>query len=65
MALYFKCRYLMGIGFATLVYFAGIIGINPEYYESARMDGANRWQMATRVTIPSIMPLITIYLFWM
>ena len=48
------------IGFSTLVYFAGIVGINQEYYEAARMDGASRWQMATRITIPMISSLIAV-----
>ncbi len=50
------------IGFATLVYYAGIMGLNQEYYEAARIDGANRVQMALRITIPLLMPLITILL---
>lgn len=48
------------IGFSTLVYFAGIMGINQEYYEAAKIDGATRWQMATRVTIPMLSTLITV-----
>jgi putative aldouronate transport system permease protein len=50
------------IGFATLIYFAGIMGINQEYYEAARMDGASKLQMAYRITLPLLMPLITILL---
>lgn len=50
------------IGFSTLVYFAGIIAISPEYYEAAKIDGATRWQMARKITIPLIMPLISILL---
>lgn len=48
------------IGFSTLVFFAGIVGINQEYYEAARIDGATRWQMATRITIPMISSLIAV-----
>lgn len=50
------------IGFATLIYYAGIIGIHPEYYEAARMDGATRVQIALRITLPMISPLIVILL---
>ncbi|MFD2332604.1 ABC transporter permease [Cohnella sp. GCM10020058] len=50
------------IGFSTLVYFAAIIAISPEYYEAARIDGATRWQMARKITIPLIMPIISILL---
>ncbi|QJD86954.1 ABC transporter permease [Cohnella herbarum] len=50
------------IGFSTLVYFAGIMGINQEYYEAAKIDGASRWQMATRVTLPMLSTLIVVLL---
>lgn len=50
------------IGFSTLVYYAGMISINPEYYDAAKIDGATRWQMARSVTIPMILPLISILL---
>lgn len=50
------------IGFGTLIYFAGIMGINQEYYEAARMDGATTRQMAVNITIPLLMPIITIML---
>lgn len=48
------------IGFYTIVYLAGIIAINPEYYEAARIDGANKWQEIRRITLPLLTPLITI-----
>jgi putative aldouronate transport system permease protein len=50
------------IGFSTLVYFAGIMGINQEYYEAAKIDGASRWQMAMRVTLPMLSTLIVVLL---
>jgi putative aldouronate transport system permease protein len=39
---------------------AGIIAINPEYTEAARLDGASRWKQARYLTIPLIAPLIVI-----
>jgi putative aldouronate transport system permease protein len=48
------------IGYNTLIYYAAIMSVNQEYYEAARMDGASRWKMATRITIPMIAPLISI-----
>ncbi|MBP3965869.1 ABC transporter permease [Paenibacillus lignilyticus] len=48
------------VGFSTLVYYAGIIGIDPSYYEAARIDGASRRQMLTRITLPLLTPLIVI-----
>lgn len=51
-----------GIGFSSLVYYAGILGIDSELYEAARIDGATRRQMVTNVTIPQLTPLIIILL---
>jgi putative aldouronate transport system permease protein len=51
-----------GIGFTTLIYYAGIIGIDQSYYEAARMDGANKWQMAWKITLPSLASLIAVLL---
>jgi putative aldouronate transport system permease protein len=49
-------------GFGSIVFLAAIAGVNPSLYESAVVDGANRWQMMWRITIPSIMPTILIML---
>lgn len=49
-----------GVGFSTLVYYAGILGINSEYYEAAKLDGASRPQMMTRITLPLLKPLVII-----
>lgn len=50
------------VGFSVLLYYAGIMGIDQTYYEAARIDGANKRQMALRITIPLLTPLITILL---
>lgn len=50
------------IGFSALVYYAGIVAIDPSYYEAARIDGATRFQMVRKITIPMLAPLITILL---
>jgi putative aldouronate transport system permease protein len=51
-----------GIGFSTLVYYAGIMGIDNSYYEAAKIDGATKFQMATRITLPLLSPLVCILL---
>jgi putative aldouronate transport system permease protein len=48
------------IGFATLVYYGGLMGIDSTYYEAAKIDGASKWQMIKKITIPLLMPLIII-----
>ena len=49
-------------GFGSIVFLAAIAGVNPSLYESAMVDGANRWQMMWKITIPSILPTILIML---
>lgn len=49
-------------GFDSIIYLAAIMGINPALYESAQIDGATRWQMIWRITIPSILPTIAVLL---
>jgi raffinose/stachyose/melibiose transport system permease protein len=45
-----------GVGIATLIYIAGLVGIPQEYYEAARVDGASKWQNFWHITIPLVMP---------
>ncbi len=47
-------------GFDSIIYLAAIMGINPALYESAQIDGATRWQMIWRITLPSIVPTIAV-----
>ncbi len=49
-------------GFQSIVYLAAIAGVSPTLYESAVVDGASRWQMMWRITVPSIMATIIIML---
>jgi len=49
-------------GFGSIVFLAAIAGVNPSLYESAVVDGASRWQMIWRITLPSILPTIIIML---
>lgn len=47
-------------GFDSIIYLAAMMGINPALYESAQIDGASRWQMMTRITLPCILPTIAV-----
>jgi len=47
-------------GYLCIIYLAAIIGIDPEYYEAATIDGASKWQQIKSITIPLIAPVITI-----
>lgn len=45
-----------GLGWGSIMYLAAIAGIDPELYEAARVDGANKFQLIRHVTIPALMP---------
>ena len=47
-----------GVGYGCLIYIATLIGIDPAYYEAARLDGASKWQEITRITLPCLVPTI-------
>lgn len=42
------------VGWGSIIYLAAIAGINPELYEAARVDGANRWHQMIYITLPGI-----------
>ncbi|OWA34466.1 protein lplB [Saccharibacillus sp. O16] len=47
-------------GWGAIVFLAAISGIDQEQYEAAQIDGATRMQQMFRVTLPNIMPTVTI-----
>lgn len=47
-----------GVGYGCLIYIASIVGIDPSYYEAARLDGATKWQEIKRITLPCLVPTI-------
>ncbi|MEC0091766.1 ABC transporter permease [Paenibacillus macquariensis] len=50
------------IGFGAIVYLAAIAGVDPSMYEAASIDGAGRFRQLVSITIPSIAPVIIIFL---
>ncbi|WP_028544068.1 ABC transporter permease [Paenibacillus taiwanensis] len=50
------------IGFGSIVYLAAIAGIDPHLYEAASMDGASRFKQMYLITLPSIMPVVIIFM---
>lgn len=46
------------IGYHMLLFYSSAKGINPDIIEAARMDGASKWQIATRIILPMILPMI-------
>lgn len=58
--LYIGSGLWQGLGWGTIIYLASIAGISPSLYESAIVEGANRFQSIIYITIPCIMPTITL-----
>lgn len=51
------------IGYIMIIYIAGLQNVSLDLLEAARIDGANKLQTLTKVTIPMVMPSVTICLF--
>jgi len=47
-------------GFSTIVYLAALSSVDPALYESAVIDGANRWRQTWHITLPGIRPVIVL-----
>ncbi|WP_253958165.1 ABC transporter permease [Metabacillus halosaccharovorans] len=50
------------VGWNSIIYLAALSSVDPQLYDSAKMDGANRWQIIRNVEIPAIIPTIIILL---
>ncbi|NCN04926.1 MAG: sugar ABC transporter permease [Spirochaetales bacterium] len=50
------------IGWNSIIYLAALSGVDPELYEAAKIDGANRWKQTIHITLPSIQSTIMILL---
>lgn len=51
------------IGYMMVIYIAGIQNIPKDVMEAAKIDGADRFQILRKITIPLVMPSVTICLF--
>lgn len=48
-----------GMGYAMVIFVAGLNTIPEEYYEAARIDGASAWQQFVHITLPQLRPVTT------
>ena len=48
------------VGFGSIVYLAGMLGIDTSYYEAAKIDGASKWMQIRYITLPLLLPLVII-----
>ena len=49
-------------GWSTIIYLAALAGVDPQYYEAATVDGANRWHKLWYITLPAIRSTIIVVL---
>ncbi|MBO7662103.1 MAG: sugar ABC transporter permease [Clostridia bacterium] len=62
---YYRLVYILSdiwqsVGWNSIIYLAALSGIDMEQYEAARIDGASRFQQMLHVTLPGLLPTITI-----
>ncbi|MBQ3667973.1 MAG: sugar ABC transporter permease [Clostridia bacterium] len=51
-----------GLGWSSIIYVAGIAGIDQQLYEAARVDGANRFHCIWHITVPGLIPTYMVML---
>ncbi len=49
-----------GMGYIMTIFIAGIMSISPTYFEAAQIDGAGAWQRFRYITLPMLMPTLTV-----
>ena len=59
-SIYIGSEIWQGVGWGSILYLAAISSIPDEMYEAATIDGANRLQQIRHITLPSMMPVISI-----
>ncbi|MBD5493862.1 MAG: sugar ABC transporter permease [Lachnospiraceae bacterium] len=50
------------VGYGSVLYMSVLAGIDTELYEAAQIDGANKWKQIWHITLPSLLPMITVML---
>jgi len=60
MPIYVGSNVWQQLGWGTIIYLSALTGIDPELYEAARMDGANKFRQIINITLPGIMSTIII-----
>ena len=50
------------VGYGSVLYMSVLAGIDTELYEAAEIDGANKWQKIWHITLPALIPMVTVML---
>jgi putative aldouronate transport system permease protein len=46
------------LGYLTVIFYTGLMSVDPSLFEAARIDGANNWQIRFRVSLPLLLPIV-------
>jgi multiple sugar transport system permease protein/putative aldouronate transport system permease protein len=50
------------VGYGSVLYMSVLAGVDQQLYEAAQIDGANKWKQIKHITIPSLIPMVTVML---
>lgn len=50
------------VGYGSVLYMSVLAGVDQQLYEAAQIDGANKWKQIIHITIPSLIPMVTVML---
>lgn len=50
------------VGYGSVLYMSVLAGIDTELYEAAEIDGANKWKKIWHITLPALIPMVTVML---
>jgi len=53
-------RIWKNVGYSSVLYLSVLAGVDPDMYDAAAIDGANSWQKIRYITIPMLIPMISI-----
>ena len=56
--LYVGSEVWQNFGWNSIIFLGALSAVDPQLYEAAKIDGANRYRMMTSITLPSIMPTV-------
>ena len=60
--IYILSNLWQNMGWDSIIYLAALAAVDQEQYEAARVDGAGRWKQMIYITLPSILPTISMML---
>ena len=54
------CQIWKNVGMSSIMYYAALMSVDKELYEAAKVDGASKLQQTIHISLPSLVPVITV-----